>query len=366
MNRNNTRLGVAILIFVAIVAAIGAFLALGNNSGDANSEPVTSPPVSDDVVSPANDTTNSAGTQDPAQDDIESSDLDESEESEADDVVVDDPEADGLGEPDNDVIQGDEVPPNGLARWCPSVRHVPPPGLEDLALSGVQVNGEIFGDGYQSIELQGPTLNGGEPLIIPINGRSFEAPIGINEFGDHEIETLDLVDPLGELPPINLLPVLQSGPGAVFPVGPDEGPLFEQECFEFAPPEMVPPSAEENSEQLRVIAGRFLNGFEAAHASEDTELLFDTLHPSIPEQFGEETCRGYIDRTVGSIVAAEIVGIDEVAPFELDTPQGPIGFPAVIPLDIEFTTSDGTSMISAAHLPLHNGEVTWLTTCGVD
>ena len=47
-------------------------------------------------------------------------------------------------------------------------------------------------------------------------------------------------------------------------------------------------------------------------------------------------------------------------------PPGPIGFPESIPFTVEFTLADGGSMVSEANLPLHNGTVHWLTTCGVD
>jgi len=77
-------------------------------------------------------------------------------------------------------------------------------------------------------------------------------------------------------------------------------------------------------------------------------------------------CTRYVERTTGSIAGATVVEVGQIGPLEMNTPAGPIGFPESIPFTVEFTLTDGSSMTNEAHLPLHDGAVHWLTTCGVD
>lgn len=120
-----------------------------------------------------------------------------------------------------------------------------------------------------------------------------------------------------------------------------------------------------SAERHRSTVAEFLDGFVDAHARGDVERLNETLHPSIRLAFGAETCLSYIEETVGSITAAMLVDVGTPKPLEMDTPHGPIGFEQAIPFTVDFITADGATVTNPANLPLHEGEVHWLTTCGV-
>ena len=143
--------------------------------------------------------------------------------SAGDDRIVDET-ADDAADPS---VQAD---PNdvavGLSSLCITVVH-------DETNSGIWVRGGVSGLEEGWIWVEAPTVNGGEPVQDPVEAGVFEGPLPIVQYGDHEVTRFELVPGGPDPMPVDLMPVLLDGPGAVFPVDADEGPVFDSECFDF-------------------------------------------------------------------------------------------------------------------------------------
>ena len=79
--------------------------------------------------------------------------------------------------------------------------------------------------------MKAPTVNDGEPVGIPVEGESFEAGLGINVYGEHPIDSFGIGDENG-IGPVDVADDLNGLLPGVPTVGPDEGPLFDDECFD--------------------------------------------------------------------------------------------------------------------------------------
>ena len=295
------------------------------------------------------------------------------DEPDAGDVRVDD--ADGaLAEPDEgaenpngdpstdpaDLNDAGPTPdPVGLSNLCVNVVH-------GDASSGIWVRGEVYGLESGWIYVEAETVNGGEPVEVPVESGTFDSPLPILRYGDHEVTRFELVADGPEGIPVDLMPALLDGPGAVFPVDADEGPVFESECFDIEPVAPNEGASATPGASEAALVDAFLDDFVEDHRTGDVAGLLATLHPAIPLSFGDDVCTDYVNRTTGSIADATVVEVGQIGPLELATANGPIGFPEAIPFTVEFTLTDGSSTINEAHLPLDDGTVHWLTTCGVD
>ncbi|MFK8022474.1 MAG: carboxypeptidase-like regulatory domain-containing protein [Ilumatobacter sp.] len=311
------------------------------------------------------------------------------------DVLIGDPSDELIGELDDDAagslddsmlddIEDVAIPAPGLQQICANVQHQPV--VEQNAASGIWVRGEVYGLDGGWIWVEGPTINGGEPLQIPLTNGAFDAPLGINQFGDHELDRFELSSDDPTIDPVDLLPTLEMGPGNTFPVGPDEGSVFDTECFEFEPPvdtdsNQADPFEDTNTEdtstedanaqevsieEATTTVDAFLDGFVEAHRNTDSSSLYGTLHPSVPLAFGEDVCAEYVTRTTGSIADASTTSVGLPAVLEMNTPGGTITFPEAIPFTVDFTLVDGSTITNDAHLAFHDGEPAWLTMCGVE
>lgn len=297
--------------------------------------------------------------------------LDDSVDDALDDVIIDDPVDDAVF-----------LAPIGLVELCVTAVHQPV--VDQNTASGIWVRGEVYGLDGGWIWVEGPTINNGDPLQIPIGGGLFESPLGINSFGDHTLDRFELQGPGANDAPVDLLPTLQGGPGATFPVGPDEGSIFDDECYSFDPPvadastivdesadatiaEPTPEEALAEATQLATArVDAFLAGFVADHVSMNSQNLLDTLHPAIPLAFGDDRCNSYVADTTGSITGATIIDVDAPQSIDMDTPNGTITFPEAIPFTVEFDLMNGARTVSEATLVEHEGESRWLTRCGFD
>lgn len=296
-----------------------------------------------------------------------------------DETDVTDETEDVADDGDEDADDADEVAdeagPPGLRQVCINARHEAV--AEQKAQSGIWVHGSVYGLDEGWIFVEGPSINGGDPIQVAVEGGAFETPLGINNYGDHEVTRFD-VEIIGSDQPVNLLPTLAEGPGTVFPVGPAEGPIFDTECFDFAPPidtPVLPPiddadadadDAADQQADAETAVTDFLIGFVEDHTTGNVDDLLDTLHPSVPLAFGESVCSEYVARTAGSILGAETLSVGTPTSLDLDTPSGIITFPEAIPFTVEFTLTDGSTVTNDANLALHEGSAHWLTRCGVD
>lgn len=274
-----------------------------------------------------------------------------------------------------DEVALDEVIAVGLRQVCINTQHQEV--VDQNSASGIWVKGNVDGvdDGW--IFVEGPTINNGNPVQIPVSNGVFDAPLGINSYGDHAVELFEVQSTDPSTTPTDLIPTLNMGPGTIFPVDSNEGPLFDTECFDFDPPaatdveqETAPePTADEQAAQALTEAQAevemFLNGFVEDHTTTDTAGLLDTLHPAIPLAFGEDTCSEYVERTAGSITGVTVLSVELPQSIDMDTTNGPITFTDTTPFVAEFSLIDGTTMRSDANLAQHDGESHWLTRCGV-
>lgn len=336
---------VATGLFVALLFGVNSV-----NGGGGDGERSQTPPPA--VASPRIDEPDAVPADEPPADEPAADDVPADDGSEA--VEPADDGATPVGDPTSD--------PVGLRSLCANVVH-------GEASSGIWVRGEVYGLESGWILVQAQTVNGGEPVQLPVESGSFDSPLPILQYGDHEVTRFELVPDGPGATPVDLMPALLAGPGAVFPVDAGEGPVFDSECFDIEPVTPAPdgeqagdPAGASEAELVEA----FVDGFVEDHRTGDVAGLLTTLHPAIPLSFGDDVCTEYLERTTGSIADATVVDVGRVGPLELDTAVGPIGFPESIPFTVEFTLADGSSMVTEANLPLHNGTVHWLTTCGVD
>lgn len=287
------------------------------------------------------------------------------DEATADETTADETTADTGDDTDSATDEVAAGPP-GLRQVCVDVRHAEV--AEQNAASGIWVRGEVYGLDGGWIWVEGPTINGGEPVQVPVEDGAFETPLGINSYGEHELTRFDLgSDDIEDS--IDLLPTLDEGPGVVFPVDSDEGPVFDDECFDFEPPVETDDATEvaiDPQAAAEAAVDEFLIGFVDDHTTGNVDDLLATLHPSVPLAFGESVCSEYVARTAGSITGAETLSVGVPGPLDLDTPNGAITFPEAIPFTVEFTLTDGSTVTNDANLALHDGSAHWLTRCGVD
>ncbi|MDW3214830.1 MAG: hypothetical protein R8G01_12575 [Ilumatobacteraceae bacterium] len=288
------------------------------------------------------------------------------------DETADDETTDDTGDDTDSATDEVAAGPPGLRQVCVDVRHAEV--AEQNAASGIWVRGEVYGLDGGWIWVEGPTINGGEPVQVPVEDGAFETPLGINSYGEHELTRFDLQG-ADSSDPIDLLPTLDEGPGVVFPVDSDEGPVFDDECFDFDSQVDADDTADAADEQADAADERanaeaevedFLIGFVDDHTTGNVDDLLATLHPSVPLAFGESVCSEYVARTAGSITGAETLSVGVPGPLDLDTPNGAITFPEAIPFTVEFTLTDGSTVTNDANLALHDGSAHWLTRCGVD
>ena len=298
-------------------------------------------------------------------------------------VVGSDDEVQVGGPEGGDLFERCVPAPPGLGHLCVNTLHQPVTGQNSE--SGIWVRGEVYGLAGGWIWVEGPTINNGDPLQITVENGLFDAPLGINQYGDHPIKRFELQSGDPGIPSVDLLPILEQGPGTVFPVDADEGPIFDDECFDFDPPvvdevtgevsdEAPAPTPDQSDEQqaaqalgeAQVRVDTFLEAFVDDHVTGDAQALLATLHPSVPLAFGEQACTEYVIGTTGSITGATALTVGPPTSIELDTPNGPITFPDAVPFTVEFTLGDGSAVVNDAHLAQHDGESRWLTTCGFD
>lgn len=306
--------------------------------------------------------------------------------------------SDGLIIDDDNLTPGGDDNTNspGTAQ-APSLRNLCVTVVHGDAESGIWVSGEAYGLTGGTIHVEGPTIGGGDTIEIPVSDGVFNGELPIAQYADHPLTRFDIgSDTLGE--PVDFLPDLINVERDVFPVGPDEGPIFDEECIEFprtdlgaaddlftaesapvdAPADEVAVDATNEdldpqmNEQARITeqadrqVNQFLAGFVEAHRTGDEAQLQATLHPSVRLAFGDDVCSEYIARTTGSLTGATLIEVGMPQSLDMNTPSGQINFPEAIPFTVEFEVSDGSSFVNDAHLPIHDGEAHWLTTCGVE
>lgn len=261
----------------------------------------------------------------------------------------------------------------GLKEVCIYLDH----GTNDSTL---YFSGRTYGFETGFVFVLGSTLNSGETVQIPVTDGVFDGPVAVSRFGEHQLDTFALgVDPTGA-DSIDLLPTLDTGPGTIIPVGPDNGPTFDTECFDFDPVGAEADVATETQQQAETetqntnasdpapdhIVQEFMDNFAAHHRAGDSEALLDSLHPLVRLSFGEQVCTDYVNNTTGGLIEARVIETGVVQALEMNTPEGPITFPEAIPFTVEFILMDGSAVVNDAHLPINGDQAYWLTMCGVD
>lgn len=265
---------------------------------------------------------------------------------------------------------------SGLATACASSDHTLPDDSGIDRPTGILVEGELYGFPPGTwVWIQGPTLDGGEGRAIPIDHDGFGGYVGIDTYGDHEIKVFEVRNPDPTIPPFDLLPFLEAGPGTTLSVGPEEEPLFGDGCVTIPPlPAPDDPSAS-GSDAAGIddpaqafnpfaYADTFLQEFVDAHRRDDLDHLRDTLHPAVAELFGTERCERYLAATLGSIDTVYVNTATYPESFDLESPTGTASFDNVIRAEVVFATPTDVGIENVIHLPILDGEPTWLTRCG--
>lgn len=103
----------------------------------------------------------------------------------------------------------------------------------------------------------------------------------------------------------------------------------------------------------------FIELFTDAIATEDIDLLFETLHPAVVSLFDETTCRDFITEEIVQLREYRLIGeIDgptaqSVAGVTVEMYRGPVAF-----------TFQGEDFTSEAAFAFEGPEVRWFTQCG--
>jgi hypothetical protein len=108
----------------------------------------------------------------------------------------------------------------------------------------------------------------------------------------------------------------------------------------------------------------FVGVFNAAFADGNVDHLYQLLHPSVIDLYGEEACRAYLGTIVETPTTLEYIGATKVGPwsFERDDNSIPVDFAYAV--QANFTTNDQTAQ-QELHLVLPGDEsVRWFTDCG--
>jgi len=369
----------AIALLVGVVT-YGVTRSGGESSGHTGAEAVASdaeqPAGSADSSAdgtpdpaPAADTDGAAASEAPATD---SADRDTPAETESD------APADSVTEPSEDVIDDLGVPPlpeRASGSICPSVQHQP---VDQRSASGIWLDGEVAGfPGGHYIWVEAPTINNGDPVSVPIVDDSFQAQLGINSYGDHPLDTLEIRD-RDDRTLVDLVPAF---PGdALLTVGPDEGPLLDEPCFDFdLPVESAAAAGGSVAEQAGGVIGddpddplvpervkAFFDRFAEQHADRNAEALIFTMYGPMRDAFGPGVCDEYIRSTTGSIAYADVQSVGEIQPLSIDTPQGRLDLDQTVPVAVEFETLTGDIFVNDVNLVIDGDRIYWLTRCGVE
>ncbi|MEM9606230.1 MAG: Ig-like domain-containing protein [Actinomycetota bacterium] len=301
----------------------------------------------------------------------------------------------GLADDVIDAEPVDEPVTPGLNQLCFNVSHQPV--AEQNSPSGIWVRGEVYGLTGGWVWVEGPSLNGGEPVQIPVVDGRFEGPLGINSYGEHTFDRFELGG--DDTDPVDLLGTIDGGPGTTVTVTGAEGAAFDDECFEFEPTRTAPltdDGAADESEQESAEAAAdteapvldepttgealvdppaeivtedasldaFLDWYVEQHIVRDQEALLERLHPAIPMAFGDGECAEYVAETTGAFTGVDIWSIGEPRDIDVDTPAGMITIEDVTIVEVEFALMDGSSMESEATVAQLDGAYYWLTRCG--
>jgi len=270
------------------------------------------------------------------------------------------------------------LPERASGSICPGVQHQPI--VDQGSASGIWVDGSIYGfpEGTY-IWVEAPTINNGDPVSVPIVDDAFQAPLGINSYGDHPLDTFEIRDASGATL-VDLAPAFPGDAGAVFTVGPDEGPLLDEPCFDVdLPVESASAAGGTVAEQAGDVIGddpdhptvpeqveAFFDRFVDQHADRNAEALIFTMYGPMRDAFAPGVCDEYIRSTAGSIASADVQSVGDLQPLSIDTPSGRLDIDQTVPVTVEFETFSGDTFVNDANLVIDGDQVSWLTRCGVE
>jgi hypothetical protein len=103
----------------------------------------------------------------------------------------------------------------------------------------------------------------------------------------------------------------------------------------------------------------FIADFAAAIAAADVAFLYDRLHPLVPQTFGEEACRAFLEREVLALQQYRLAGA--VAGPETGLVAG-VEVPDLFRVPVAFTYQ-GQLFEAEAVVALVDGEMRWFTEC---
>jgi hypothetical protein len=122
------------------------------------------------------------------------------------------------------------------------------------------------------------------------------------------------------------------------------------------PPALVPGAADAIQSFVSVFNAAFLDG--------NTEHLYQLLHPSVVELYGEEACRAYMDTIIETPTMLEYLDAIKVGHWDWERDEKVISVDHAYAVQLNFTANDQTAQ-QELHLTLPGDDsVRWFTDCG--
>jgi hypothetical protein len=107
----------------------------------------------------------------------------------------------------------------------------------------------------------------------------------------------------------------------------------------------------------------FFSSLAAAFRAGDSVTLYDALHPAVIDLYGEEACRGALDRGPDESAAIEVVDAEGPGPFEWTIDGVTTSIEDALTVNVTRTAAGETSS-AEAHIAFVDTELRWFTDCG--
>ena len=109
----------------------------------------------------------------------------------------------------------------------------------------------------------------------------------------------------------------------------------------------------------------FYSSYNQAFADQNTDFLFESLHPAVYDLYGEDACRTYLDGIVANTITVEALSLDRHGAWIYDQDNANILIQNAYTAQITVTLPSASTVSQTTHLGvLPDGTITWFTDCG--
>lgn len=123
-----------------------------------------------------------------------------------------------------------------------------------------------------------------------------------------------------------------------------------------------PPATAPDNQVLRGQVTDFLAKFAAAVRTNDTQFLFDHLHPEVVKRFGSDRCRASVQGVHDPTASYLLIDIARIGMYSWVTGKQGADVPNVITATVQ-TVNQGTGSRVDLHLANVNGIITYFRDC---